>query len=162
MRAGEINAIATVEMVDPLTVRLNLKQPASPLLAQLTDRAGIMISPKAAEAAGDKFGLHPVCAGPYAFDSRVAAGPHRAEALPRLLERRRTIHFDRVIYLPIPNSSVRLANLQAGSLDMVEFIAPTDVPAVKKDPKLKLAVRRCARLYRHQLQRRQRPRRQHR
>ncbi len=70
MRRGEINAIESIDVVDPLTVSLNLRAPSSPLLAQLTDRAGIMISPKAAEAAGDKFGLHPVCAGPFAFDSR--------------------------------------------------------------------------------------------
>src|ERR1019366_3160718 len=65
MRAGEINAIQAIEVIDPLTIRLILKTPASPLLAQLTDRAGIMISPKAVEAEGDKFGLHPVCAGPF-------------------------------------------------------------------------------------------------
>ena len=39
---------SNVEVVDPLTVRLNLKAPFSPLLAQLTDRAGMMVSPKAA------------------------------------------------------------------------------------------------------------------
>ncbi|MGH7153999.1 MAG: ABC transporter substrate-binding protein, partial [Acetobacteraceae bacterium] len=50
------------------------------------------------------------------------------------------IHFDRVIYLPTPNSSVRLANLQAGALDLVEQILPTDVPAVQHDPKLKVAI----------------------
>jgi peptide/nickel transport system substrate-binding protein len=38
------------------------------------------------------------------------------------------------------NSSVRLANLQAGSLDLVEFIVPTDVAAVEHDPNLKLAI----------------------
>ena len=59
-RKSDIGAIDSVDVVDPLTIKLNLKQPFSPLLAQLTDRAGIMISPKAAEAAGDKFGLHPV------------------------------------------------------------------------------------------------------
>ncbi len=47
------------------------KAPFSPLIAQLTDRAGMMVSPKAAKAAGDKFGLHPVCAGPYKFVERV-------------------------------------------------------------------------------------------
>jgi len=41
------------------------------LIAQLTDRAGMMMSPKAAKAEGDKFGLHPVCAGPYKFVERV-------------------------------------------------------------------------------------------
>ena len=52
----------------------------------------------------------------------------------------KSIHFDQVIYLPNPNSSVRLANLQAGALDIVEYILPTDVPAVQKDPKLKTAI----------------------
>ncbi|MBV8408332.1 MAG: ABC transporter substrate-binding protein, partial [Alphaproteobacteria bacterium] len=70
-RKPELAAVDTVEVVDPLTVKLNLKQPFSPLLAQLTDRAGMMVSPKAAEAAGDKFSLKPVCAGPYKFVERV-------------------------------------------------------------------------------------------
>ena len=140
MRAGEINSIAAVEIIDPLTVRLLLKAPASPLLAQLADRAGIMISPKAAEAAGpEKFGLHPVCAGPYAFDQRTAqdrialrryAGYWNAGAF----------HFDTVTYLPITNSAVRLANLQAGSLDLVEYIVPTDMKTVAADPNLKLVI----------------------
>ena len=71
MRRGEINAIDSIDIIDPLTVQLNLKAPAAQLLAQLTDRAGIMISPKAAAAEGDKFGLHPVCAGPFSFEQRV-------------------------------------------------------------------------------------------
>ena len=49
-------------------------------------------------------------------------------------------HFEQVIYLPMTNSSVRLANLQAGAVDLVEFIVPTDVPAVQKDPNLKLVI----------------------
>ena len=71
MRRGEVNSIESIDIIDPLTVRLNLKAPAAQLLAQLTDRAGIMISPKAAEAAGDKFGLHPVCAGPFSFEAAL-------------------------------------------------------------------------------------------
>ena len=87
MRRGEVNSIDSIDVLDPLTVRLNLKAPAAQLLAQLTDRAGIMISPKAAEAAGDKFGLHPVCAGPFSFDSRVAQDRIVLRALPGLLGR---------------------------------------------------------------------------
>src|SRR5882757_6375524 len=70
-RKPELAQVDTVEVVDPMTVKLNLKAPFSPLLAQLTDRAGMMVSPKAAEATGDKFGLKPVCAGPYKFVERV-------------------------------------------------------------------------------------------
>ena len=138
MRAGEINAIESIDVIDPLTIRLNLKQPASQLLAQLTDRAGIMISPKAAEAAGDKFGLNPVCAGGFAFDSRVPQDRIVLKRFPAYWNAG-AIHFDRVTYLPIPNSSVRLANLQSGTLD-ISAVAPTDTATVKKDPKLNLTV----------------------
>ena len=139
MRRGEVSSIDSIDVIDPLTVQLNLKAPASQLLAQLTDRAGIMISPKAAEAAGDKFGLHPVCAGPFSFDSRVAQDRIVLKRFPGYWDAK-DIHFDEVIYLPNPNSSVRLANLQAGAPDLVEYILPTDVAAVEKDPKLKVAI----------------------
>src|SRR4051794_15708318 len=70
-RKPELASVDRVDVVDPLTVKLALKTPFSPLIAQLTDRAGMMVSPKAAKVAGDKFGLHPVCAGPYKFTERV-------------------------------------------------------------------------------------------
>ena len=139
MRAGEISAIKDILVRDPLTVVLELKAPSSALLAQLTDRAGIMIAPKAAEAAGAQFGLHPVCAGPFAFESRVAQDRIVLKRFPGYWNAA-AIHFDEVDYLPLPNPAVRLANLQAGALDIVEQIVPTDAPAVQKDPKLKLAV----------------------
>src|SRR5215469_17491171 len=139
MRRGEVSSIDSIDVLDPLTVRLNLKAPAAQLLAQLTDRAGIMISPKATEATQDKFGLHTVCAAPFSFDSRVAQDRIVLKRFPGYWDAK-SIHFDEVVYLPNPNSSVRLANLQAGALDLVEYILPTDVPAVQKDAKLKVAI----------------------
>jgi peptide/nickel transport system substrate-binding protein len=139
MRRGEISSIDTIEVVDPLTVLLTLHAPSSPLLAALTDRAGIMISPKAAEAAGDKFGLHPVCAGPFAFEQRVAQDKIVLKRFPGYWDTG-SIHFDEVVYEPNVNATARLANLQAGALDLVEYILPTDVAAVKRDPKLRIAI----------------------
>src|SRR5215217_8328948 len=70
-RRPELAALDTIEVVDPLTVRLLLKTPFSPLLSQLTDRAGMIVSPKAAKEAGDRFGQKPVCAGPFRFVERL-------------------------------------------------------------------------------------------
>jgi peptide/nickel transport system substrate-binding protein len=139
MRRGEINSIENIEVIDPLTVLLTLHAPSSPLLAQLTDRAGIMISPKATEAAGDKFGLHPVCAGPFAFESRVAQDKIVLKRFPGYWDKS-SIHFDEVVYQPNVNATARLANLQAGALDLAEYILPTDVAAVKADPKLRIVM----------------------
>src|SRR3954463_2377767 len=66
-RKTEISAVKAVEIVDDHTVKLVLSAPFAPLLAQLSDRAGMMISPKAAQAAGDKFASNPVCSGPFKF-----------------------------------------------------------------------------------------------
>ncbi len=139
MRVGEVNAIASMEVIDPLRIRLVLKAPNSPMLTMLADRAGIMISPKAAEAAGAAFGQRPVCAGPYQFESRVAQDSIVLKRFPAHWDAA-NYHFDRIVYRPMPNSAVRIANLQAGSVDLVEQILPTDVTTVRKDPKLKLAI----------------------
>ena len=154
MRRGEVNSIETIDVVDPSTVLLNLRAPASPLLAQLTDRAGIMISPKAAEAAGDQFGLHPVCAGPFSFDQRVAQDKIVLKRFPGYWDAA-SIHFDEVVYQPNVNATARLENLRAGALDLVEYILPTDVDAVKRDPKLRIATGDPG-LCQHHLQHRQR------
>ncbi|HEY6431883.1 MAG TPA: ABC transporter substrate-binding protein [Acetobacteraceae bacterium] len=139
MRRGEINSIVAIDVLDPQAVELDLKSPDSPLLAQLTDRSGMVLPPKIVQQEGEKFGLHPVCSGPFSFVERVPQDRIVLQRFPGYWNAGR-IHLDRVVYLPTPNSSVRLANLQAGALDLVEQILPTDVPAVQRDPKLKLAM----------------------
>jgi peptide/nickel transport system substrate-binding protein len=136
-RRSEISSIDHVEVVDPLTVRLVLKAPSAPLLAQLTDRAGMILPPKATAAAGKDFGLHPVCSGPFQFTERVAQDRIVLDRFPGYWDAAH-IHLDRVIYQPMPESSVLVANLQSGAIDLAERILPTDVAAVKANPKLRI------------------------
>ncbi len=118
-RKPELAQVDTVEVVDPSTIKLNLKTPFSPLLAQLTDRAGMMVSPKAAEATGDKFGLKPVCAGPYKFVERVQQDRIVVEKFADYWNKDQ-VFVDKITYLPIVDATVRLANLRSGGLDMIE------------------------------------------
>jgi len=136
-RKPELAAVDHIEVVDPLTIRLVLKSPFSPLIAQLTDRAGMMVSPKAAKEAGDKFGLKPVCAGPYKFVERVQQDRITVEKFADYWNKD-NVHIDRITYLPIVDPTVRLANLKSGGLDILERLLATDIKAVKDDPKLKL------------------------
>jgi peptide/nickel transport system substrate-binding protein len=136
-RKPELAAVDHVEVVDPLTIRLVLKAPFSPLIAQLTDRAGMMVSPKAAKEAGDKFGLKPVCAGPFKFVERVQQDRIVVEKFADYWNKD-NVHVDKIVYLPIVDATVRLANLKSGGLDLIERLLATDIPAVRADPKLKL------------------------
>jgi len=137
-RKAEISAVKSVEIVDDHTVKLVLDKPFAPLLAQLSDRAGMIVSPKAAQAEGDKFGQHPICAGPFKFTERVAQD---RIVLDRFADywNKDAIHVDRIVFLPIADSTVRLSNLQSGQLDLIERVAATDLDTVRKDARLKLS-----------------------
>jgi len=137
-RKPELSAVDSVEAVDPLTIKMHLKAPFSPLIAQLTDRAGMIVSPKAAEAEGDKFALHPVCAGPFKFVERVQQDHIVLEKFQDYWNKDH-IFIDKITYQPIPDSTVRLANLRAGSLDMMEQVLATDIKSVREDKRLALA-----------------------
>src|SRR3979409_901525 len=137
-RKPELASVDHVEVVDPLTIKLVLKTPFSPLIAQLTDRAGMMVSPKAAREAGDKFGLHPVCAGPYKFVERVQQDRMVFEKFADYWNKD-NVFIDKIVYLPIVDATVRLANLKSGGLDLIERVLATDIKAVRADSKLKLS-----------------------
>jgi peptide/nickel transport system substrate-binding protein len=137
-RKPELASVDKVEVADATTVRLLLKNPFSPLIAQLTDRAGMVMSPKAAKEAGDKFGLKPVCAGPFKFVERVQQDRIVVEKFAGYWNAA-NVHIDRILFRPIVESTVRLANLKSGSLDLIERALATDLPEIKSDPKLKLA-----------------------
>ena len=137
-RKPELASLDHVEVIDPLTIKLVLKSPFSPLIPQLSDRAGMMVSPKAAKAAGDKFGLHPVCAGPYKFVERVQQDRMVFEKFADYWNKD-NVFIDRIVFLPIVDATVRLASLKSGGLDLIERVLATDIKDVRSDPRLKLA-----------------------
>jgi peptide/nickel transport system substrate-binding protein len=133
-RASEIEQLESVEVVDENTVRLTLSQPFAPIVAQLADRAGMMVSPTAAEEAGENFGNAPVCAGPFSFVERVAQDRIVVERFPDYWDAE-SINLEQIVFLPIPDTSVRLANLQAGDLEMIERPAPSGTTRTWRCPR---------------------------
>ena len=135
-RRSEINAMEAVEVVDPATVRIRLRAPFAPFVSQLADRAGMIVSPKAAREAGANFGNRPVCAGPFRFVERVAQDRIVLERFAQYWNAA-AIQVARVEYRIIYDSTVRLANLQSGALEMAEITNPTDLPAIRRNPRLR-------------------------
>jgi len=136
-RRAELASMNAVEVVDPLTVRIRLSAPSSPFMAVLTDRAGMILSPKATEALGRDFGTRPVCAGPFRFVERVAQDRIVVERFPEYWDAGR-VHIERVTYRPIPDNTVRLANLQSGAVEFGERMEPDDLPRMQRDRSLRV------------------------
>lgn len=137
LRKGELKPVSAVEVIDPKTIRLRLGQPYAPLVAALSDRAGMMVSPKAIAQMGPHLADELPCAGPFKLTERVAQDRIVVDRFPGYWDAA-SIRLDRVIYQPIPDTTVRLVNLKAGQLDMIERMGPTDAAAVMSDPKLRL------------------------
>ncbi len=150
-RKSELGLIDHIDIIDPATIRIGLKAASGAFLAQLTDRSGMILAPKAAAQAGKDFAQHPVCTGPFKFVERVPQDHVTLERFPGYWDNK-DIHFDRVVYQILVDSSVRLANLKAGTVDLSENIVPTDAAAVKADPKLRLVLSELAGLFRHHQQ----------
>ncbi len=137
-RRVEISAVKSVDVIDNLTVRLNLSEPSSPLIAAFTDRAGMMISPKAGKELGEKFGTRPVCAGPFKFVERMAQGRIVFERFKDYWDKG-NVHFDRVMFTPITDSTVRMSALRSGELDIIERVSPSDLGQLRSDSRVRVA-----------------------
>jgi peptide/nickel transport system substrate-binding protein len=136
-RKTELASVASVDVVDARTVRLTLKAPDAPLLTVLADRAGMMMSPAAIAALGERIHTNPACSGPFSFVRRVAQDVIELARFPGYWDAAR-IHVERVLYRPIPDGTVRLVNLRAGQLDLIERVTPSDVAGVERDASLRL------------------------
>lgn len=136
-RRSELSIMEKAEAVDPLTVRITLRAPSAAFLSVLTDRAGMIVSPRAAEAAGREFGLRPVCAGPFRFVERVAQSRIVVERFAEYWNPS-VIHLDRITYMPIPDNNARIANVQSGAVEFAERMEPDHVAMVARNNRLRV------------------------
>jgi peptide/nickel transport system substrate-binding protein len=135
VRKGEVANIDTVDVVDPYTLRLNLKRPDAALLATLTDRAGMMVSPKVIQERGAELERNARGAGtgPFEFVEWVKDAHIVLKRNENYWNKTGGPYLDRIRYRPIPDDTVKLQSLQAGEIDVMDYVQPRDVAAVKAD-----------------------------
>lgn len=136
--AWKYAALASVEVLDPLTVKLNFKTPYAFLPVALTGstgRAGTIVSPAAVAKYGKDFGHHPTGTGPFKFvnwrenDSiELEKNPHYfIPGLPKL---------DRVTFMLMKEASSAVAAMLAGQIDGMGACPFQFIPRMKANPNL--------------------------
>jgi len=135
VRKNELANVDTVDVVDPFTLRLNLKKPDAALLATLTDRAGMMISPKAVQERGQELERNAKGAGtgPFEFVEWIKDDHLLLKRNETYWNKQGGPYLDRIRYRPIPDDTVKLQSLQSGEIDVMDYVQPRDVAAVKAD-----------------------------
>ena len=116
--ASDYAPVASIEAVDPYTVKLVLKQPIPALLGIVANyHGGNIVSKKAAEALGADFRIKPVGTGPFALTEyksneslTLTANKAYFRGAPKI---------DKILYRFIPADSARDLAFTSGELDVV-------------------------------------------
>jgi peptide/nickel transport system substrate-binding protein len=137
IRRNDLGPMAEVTVADPRTVILRLSEPYAPLPSVLANRAGMMVSPAAVLRLGADFGAHAVGCGAY----RLVSWTRNSELVMESFAgywREPTAAFNRLVFRPLPDETARLANLRAGSLHLIDAVAPQAAEQLTREPGLRV------------------------
>lgn len=129
-RGNDLGPIETVEVSGPLTFRITFSEPFAPFLSVMTNRAGLMVSPTAVEAMGDGFATAAVGAGPFKVVSWTKNSELRLEKFDGYWKEGQPL-LDTVTLRPIADETVRLANLQSGTIQLMDKVPTQNVAALR-------------------------------
>jgi peptide/nickel transport system substrate-binding protein len=134
-QTGQLSpAIASVDVVDDVTVRMNLKKPWRPLLAALGERPGFMVSPTAVQKLGnDEFGRHPVGTGPFKFVEWAPDSHISMQKFDGYWDKGKP-YLDGITIQHVPDSQVQATMVRTGEAHLIDEVDPSIVPTLKDSP----------------------------
>ena len=141
IRRSDFGPLKEVRVTGPLTFDLILSAPYAPLPLVLTNRAGMMVSPSAVKALGADFATKAVGAGPW----KLARWTKNSELVLERFDgywQGPAAGFERLVYRPLPDETVRLANLRSGTLQLIDSVPPQAVAGLARESSI--AVKRMA------------------
>ncbi|RPJ59713.1 MAG: ABC transporter substrate-binding protein, partial [Dehalococcoidia bacterium] len=123
--------VSKVEVVDPSTVKITLKEVFAPFLNHLAMHPAAMVSPAAIEKYKKDISHNPVGTGPFKF---VSWTPGVEVVLEKNKDYwRGAPYLDQVIYRPIIEDQARLTELESGGINFLVNVLPDDLPRLKED-----------------------------
>jgi peptide/nickel transport system substrate-binding protein len=148
--AKELQAhVQQVEVVDPLTVRFQLKEPWPDFMTfygTTATAAGIVVPKKYLTQVGDEgFRKHPIGAGPYKFVSQQPGIEVVLEAYPGYW--RRVPNVRRLVMKSVPEATARAVMLKSGEADISYVLDGPDAEEIQRDPRMQLIASRHASIF---------------
>ena len=136
LTAGKMRPIKQVEVVDPLTIRFHTDQPYPGLLAALPELHLLCSSALARSPTTETIdsGRDAIGTGPFRNVRWTRGGGWELERFDDWWGDKSS--FKHVSIREIPNDAARMASLQAGDIDMADYIPPLDVKRLSRESAL--------------------------
>lgn len=125
-------AIREIRVLDPQTVQFVLDQPFAPFLSNLAYPTGFLVSPSAVRQYGESFGRHPAGTGPFRFVEWSAKRRVLLERNPDYWGA--PSQSQAAVFRPLTDDMTRVAELMAGSVDMVVELSPDNTRLMRHRP----------------------------
>ena len=120
--------------IDDYTIQLKLKYPFAPLAPSIAMSLMSPISPAALKKYGEDIRQHPTGAGPYILDKWVKGDRIEMVRNENYWGEKPTVA--KIIWKIVPEAATREAMLRAGQIDICYKPLPSNVAALKADPKI--------------------------
>ena len=138
IRRSDFGPFKAVTVTGPTTFEITLTAPYAPLPLVLTNRAGMMVSPTAVQRLGADFATQAVGAGPWKLASWTKNAELVLERFPGYWQGAAQ-PFDRLVYRPLPDETVRLANLRSGTLQLIDSVPPQAVAGLAREAGIRVS-----------------------
>lgn len=135
---NDLENIESVEVIDPLTVQINLTEMDSSILTVLTDRAGAMLSPTAIEKYGDDYHSNPVGTGPFRVVKTITDQEVQYEAFEDYWDEGKP-YLSQLTLKIMPDENTQINALKSGQVHVIG-ITPTNIQVFENDPDFNLTV----------------------
>ncbi|RKK02273.1 hypothetical protein EBE87_26350 [Pseudoroseomonas wenyumeiae] len=142
---GQISALESCEVLEPLSFRLTFSRPFAAAMILLAGPTYGFNSPAAVQKAGRQYGRRPVGTGPYMFKSWSAGSelvfvrnPHYRQLRPDALNKGAP-YADQITLSVLPEEGVAFSALQTGELSAAELQTDT-VERLRQDKRFAVVI----------------------
>lgn len=141
-RSPDMSDVRSVDVLDPYTLKVNLKAPSGAAISSFAVEAGMMCSPTALQKSGQDFGRNPVGTGPFRFTEWVSGSQVVMARFDGYwkdgADGRKLPYADGVTIRFIPNTAVKMIEVKAGNVHVVDGVTPRDFADVEGNPAMRL------------------------
>ncbi len=123
--------VKSIEVTGPYQITLRLSEPDVVLLAVLSDRPGMMSSPKAVKESGDRSDRNPVGTGPWRVTSWLDAEKITYARFADYWDKK-AAPVDELVVSIIPEVNTALRTVTSKQNDFVFQLAPQQIPIVER------------------------------